>query len=167
MALAKSKDTAAKPNPKLLGIMPVGLPGSINEGRYLAFSPNGKLLVSVRPANIGGTGDNNEIKLFNVAQAKQIAEFKIEAKFSPKVEHVGFSPDGGKLLVSCNDGVRLWDVSKWNSAKKAKPVSRRPPIKREVVAEPSAGAIRRAFLVCGALTKEGKAMNGILESRVR
>jgi len=67
----------------------------------VAFSPDGKLLV------MGDT--NGEIRLYQVADGKQIFAYKGHTNW---VTSLAFSPDGSTLASSSTDyAVKLWDVA--------------------------------------------------------
>ncbi|MCL1468120.1 WD40 repeat domain-containing protein [Argonema galeatum] len=81
-------------------------PGSLNRSpiNSLAFSPDGKILVS--------GGDDFSIKLWDVSRAEELKS----GKHSSKVRTVAFSPDG-KLIASGDDRgyIKIWDVETMQS----------------------------------------------------
>lgn len=83
------------------------LDGHLGNSHGLAFSPNGKTLVS-------GTHMRPFVRLYDAASGKELANFNLEGG-EPTFAGVRFSPDGKQIAVGISDGtVRLLaaDLSK-------------------------------------------------------
>lgn len=81
------------------------LEGCASQVRGLAFSPDGKLLAAAG----GSPGQFGEIKIWNVAERKEVQSIR---GHRDNIFAVAFSPDG-RLLATCSYDrmIRLWDTT--------------------------------------------------------
>jgi WD40 repeat protein len=87
------------------GLLRTRLTGFVDRVVALAFSPNGKLLAT----GGGAPSEDGEIKLFDVASGKLVADIK--NGHSDQVFGVSFSPDGKKLATCGADKfVKVFEV---------------------------------------------------------
>lgn len=66
----------------------------------IAFSPDGRYIAS--------GGDDQKVKLWEVASGKEIKTFD---GHSSGIYSVAFSPDGRKLVSGSSDGAKMWDIN--------------------------------------------------------
>ena len=88
--------------------------GASNQVRSVAFSPDGKLLAAAG----GNPSQFGEVKIYNVAEAKEIASIR---GHRDNIFSLAFSPDG-KIIATCSYDkmIKLWDVATGQELKNLK-----------------------------------------------
>ncbi|MGW3123835.1 WD40 domain-containing protein [Streptomyces sp. NPDC001107] len=80
----------------------LGQPSFKDLGRYVAWSPDGRLLAV--PADLG------QVDIVDAESGTEVAVLQAEGARS-RVNQVSWSPDGSRLVGACGyDGVRVWDL---------------------------------------------------------
>jgi RNA polymerase sigma factor (sigma-70 family) len=79
---------------------PVRFKTARNEGTFLAFSPDGRLLATA--------GGDNKVRLWEVATGERVRDL---AGHKERVTSVAFTPDGRTLVSDSFDAVLRWDLA--------------------------------------------------------